>query len=68
MDPTLLRQLWSVVEDSHSSLLLSLDDSNLVEWLLSQLAEQSSFDPVHMGSVSEYIRAKLPLIRDIAQG
>ncbi|MEO1592118.1 MAG: hypothetical protein AAFU71_12605 [Cyanobacteria bacterium J06632_22] len=67
MDPTLLRQLWSVVEASHSSVLLTLDDSHLVEWLMSQLAEERGFDPAHAGSLSDYIRSRLSLIRDLAQ-
>ncbi len=68
MDPTLLRQLWSVVETSHRSILLSLDDSHLVEWLMSQIAEQNGVDPSDAGSLSDYIRSKLSLIRDLAQG
>jgi len=67
MDPTLLRQLWSVVETSHSSVLLGLDDSHLVEWLIGQIAEQRGVEPTDTGFLSDYIRSRLSLIRDLAQ-
>ena len=68
MDPTLLRQFWSVVETSHSSVLLALDDSHLVEWLITQLAEQRRVDSTEAGFLGDYIRSRLSLIRDLAQG
>ena len=67
MDPYLLRQLWSVVETSQSHFILSLDDSGLVNWLLEQLAYIAPCDSRQTAILSNYIRSKLSLIRDIAQ-
>ncbi|MEM9904884.1 MAG: hypothetical protein AAF921_07665 [Cyanobacteria bacterium P01_D01_bin.44] len=67
MDPYLLRQLWSVIETSQSHVILSLDDSGLVNWLLEQLAHTAPYDPRQTSVLSDYIRSKTALIRDIVQ-
>ncbi|MBX2864005.1 MAG: hypothetical protein KTR27_10640 [Leptolyngbyaceae cyanobacterium MAG.088] len=67
MSPFLLRQLWSVIDATHSSHILSLDDQGLANWLLEQLSHQSPLDTGELTQVNRYIQSKLPLIRDIAQ-
>ncbi|MEM8810063.1 MAG: hypothetical protein AAGF01_28935 [Cyanobacteria bacterium P01_G01_bin.38] len=67
MDPYLLRQLWSVIEKAQSHTILSLDDSGLVNWLLEQLAHTAAYDPCQTSILSDYIRSKTTLIRDIVQ-
>lgn len=67
MNPNLLRHLWSLVERSQSSYLLTLDDNSLVCWLLEQFAGQQSIDQAETDQLHGYIRAKIPLIRDLAQ-
>ncbi|HEY9907207.1 MAG TPA: hypothetical protein V6D18_06320 [Thermosynechococcaceae cyanobacterium] len=66
MSSTMLRQLWSLVETTQSHILLDLDDSALVQWLLRQLKSQRSLSPSESAQFSEYIRSHLPLIRDLA--
>jgi hypothetical protein len=67
MNPHLLRHLWSLVERSQSSHLLALDDNSLVCWLLEQFAGQQHIGPAETDQLNHYIRAKIPLIRDLAQ-
>lgn len=67
MNPQLLRHLWSLVERSQSSHLLALDDNSLVCWLLDQFAGQQPIDQTETDQLYGYIRAKIPLIRDLAQ-
>jgi succinate dehydrogenase flavin-adding protein (antitoxin of CptAB toxin-antitoxin module) len=67
MNPQLLRHLWSLVERSQSSHLLSLDDNSLVQWLTEQFVGQRSINQAETDQLNCYIRAKLPLIRDLAQ-
>lgn len=67
MNPQLLRHLWSLVERSQSSHLLALDDNSLVCWLLDQFAGQQSINQTETDQLHGYIRAKIPLIRDLAQ-
>jgi len=67
MNPYLLRKLWSLVERSHSTDLLSLDDSSLVSWLIERLEGHRPVDPAETDRLHHYIRSKLTLIRDLAQ-
>lgn len=67
MNPQILRHLWSLIERSQSSHLLALDDHGLVCWLLDQFVGQQLIDPVETDQLHHYIRAKIPLIRDLAQ-
>ena len=67
MNPNLLRHLWSLVDRSQSSHLLALDDNSLVCWLLDQFARQQLIDLAETDQLNHYIRAKIPLIRDLAQ-
>ncbi len=67
MTPTILRQLWSVVETTQSNTLLKLDDASLVQWLLKQIQTKSSLDHNETNILSDYIHSRLTLIRDLAQ-
>jgi len=67
MSPLMLRQFWSVVETTQTQVLLNLDDTNLVQWLLKQLRSQQSLDRDEADCCSTYIQSRLPLIRDLAQ-
>lgn len=67
MTPLMLRQLWAVVESAQTQILLNLDDSSLVQWLLRQLKAQRSLNPDETHMLNTYIRSKLPLIRDLAE-
>lgn len=67
MTPTILRQLWSVVETSQAHTLLKLDDASLVQWLLKQTKNQASLDGDETNILTNYIESRLTLIRDLAQ-
>ncbi len=67
MTPTILRQLWSVIEMTQSNILLKLDDASLVQWLLKQTKTQASLNCNEIDTLSDYIHSRLPLIRDLAQ-
>ncbi|UBF26145.1 hypothetical protein K9N68_32245 [Kovacikia minuta CCNUW1] len=66
MSPLMLRQLWSLVETTQSQILLNLDDTTLVQWLLKQLTAQRSINRDEAVIFSTYIQSRLPLIRDLA--
>lgn len=66
MTPRILRQFWSLIETTQSSVLLGLDDTNLVQWLLRQMRQERSLNLDEATALSAYIRARLPLIRDLA--
>lgn len=67
MTPKMLRQFWSLIESTQSNIILGLDDSSLVQWLLSQLHTNQYLDGQQSDVLSDYIRTKIPLIRDLAQ-
>ncbi|MDB9447480.1 hypothetical protein NWP22_08905 [Anabaenopsis tanganyikae CS-531] len=66
MTPKILRQLWSVVENSQTRILLQMDDASLVQWLVKQTTKQALLDPQEADYLSDYIQSRLNLIRDIA--
>jgi len=67
MNPLVLRQLWSLVETTQSSVLLNLDDDSLAYLLLRQLRSQRLLNHQETDSLVDYIHTKLPLIRDLAE-
>ncbi|MBW4665357.1 MAG: hypothetical protein KME01_14345 [Chroococcus sp. CMT-3BRIN-NPC107] len=67
MTPAILRQLWSVVEATQAHTLLKLDDASLVQWLIKQTTTKTSLDGSQTDVLSDYIRSRLSLIRDLAQ-
>jgi hypothetical protein len=67
INPRLLRQFWTVVETTQTNLLLNLDDPQLVQQLATDLENQQHLCLDEAQAVDQYIRSKLPLIRDIAQ-
>ncbi|MFZ4664794.1 MAG: hypothetical protein ACOYME_00010 [Prochlorotrichaceae cyanobacterium] len=64
MPPSLVRQVWTRVEETQANLLLQLDDASLARHLVGKL-EPVDGQEAHL--VHHYINAKLPLIRDLAQ-
>lgn len=67
MTPKIMRLLWSVIEASQTKTLLQLDDASLVQWLIKQTTDRASLDCSETDFLSDYIKSRLPLIRDIAR-
>lgn len=66
MTPTMLRQLWSLVETTQANVLITLDDASLSQWLLKQFKMNSSINGSEAELVNQYIQSRLSLIRDLA--
>jgi hypothetical protein len=67
MSPTMMRQFWAIVETTQSHLLLNLDDSSLIGRLLGELSIGQPLRSDERDACQDYIRDRLPLIRDLAQ-
>lgn len=67
MTPSMLRQLWILIETTQANMLLNLDDDSLEQWLLKQFNQKRSLNPDEASVLNAYIRSKLSLIRDLAQ-
>ncbi|HEY9804702.1 MAG TPA: hypothetical protein V6D25_30495 [Leptolyngbyaceae cyanobacterium] len=66
MTPRILRQLWSLVENSQTKTLLQMDDASLVQWLVNQMTTQALLEPTETDYLVDYIQSRLTLIRDMA--
>jgi hypothetical protein len=67
MTPNIMRQLWSVVENTHAKTLLNMDDASLVQLLVKQTKTMVSLDGNEAKYLSDYVQARLALIRNVAQ-
>lgn len=65
MSPALLHQLWSLVTQKQSNLLLDLDDGTLIEEIVRQIACDRSIDVEDTARVRDYLSTKVTLIRDL---
>ncbi|MEO0373536.1 MAG: hypothetical protein AAF329_02695 [Cyanobacteria bacterium P01_A01_bin.17] len=63
MTPDAIHELWSLVESTQTNVLLNLDDTTLVQWLIKRLKQKGVQDTA---ACSTYISSRLPLIRDLA--
>ncbi|MCM1984146.1 hypothetical protein [Lyngbya confervoides] len=69
MTPSLMRQLWSLVDSSQSEWLQDLDDQHLENWLVSQMESRTqTLDAISMDdqALRHYIQNHLLLIRELA--
>jgi hypothetical protein len=67
MNSSILRQLWSVVEETQANILLSFGDTELVQQLVEQVESRGLLNTEEVGTVSAYLNSRLLLIRDMAR-
>jgi hypothetical protein len=61
-----LRQLWSLIENTQTNILLEVNDTELIQQLLKQLENQKLLSSEESKVIRAYISSRLPLIRDLA--
>ncbi|MCU0550939.1 MAG: hypothetical protein MUC48_16455 [Leptolyngbya sp. Prado105] len=66
MNPSLIRQLWTMVETTQATHLVNLDDAHLVQSLLCQVNTQQPLNSEENSLLSNYVYSRLALIRDLA--
>ncbi|MCU0567543.1 MAG: hypothetical protein MUF49_13210 [Oculatellaceae cyanobacterium Prado106] len=64
MNPNMLRQFWSLIEQISPEIPLSLDDNTLTQWLLRQMRSQRFLSQEEARQLDHYIHDRLPLIRE----
>jgi hypothetical protein len=67
MNAGTLRLIWNVIEDAHIDQWLGLTDKALVTRLVQQISGQAPLSTEEVGEVSDYIRSKTMLIRDLRE-
>ncbi|NJR51240.1 MAG: hypothetical protein HC780_18360 [Leptolyngbyaceae cyanobacterium CSU_1_3] len=68
LTPLMLRHLWDLIESTQTSILLQFEDSALVQLLFARFVDQQPIDDQAAKTLNSYIKARLPLIRDTAEG
>lgn len=68
MTAKMMQQLWALIESTQVSTLLQFDDAALLQLLLKQFTTQQTLDAQAASCLNSYIKSKLPLIRDTAEG
>ncbi len=67
MNSSILRELWTLIEDIQPHILIQLNEQELIEKILKQLENKKSLDRCENDRVSIYISSKICLIRDLAE-
>lgn len=67
MNSLILRQLWTVIEETQTTVLLRLSDMDLVKQVLNQLGSKTTLSSEEISTVSRYLLSRTSLIRDLAQ-
>jgi hypothetical protein len=67
VNTSILRQLWSLIEETQSNTILKLNDAELVAQLVQKLEARESLSVEDNSLASAYIRSKTSLIRDLAE-
>ncbi|MCU0534914.1 MAG: hypothetical protein MUD14_13565 [Hydrococcus sp. Prado102] len=66
MQTLLLQQLWRIVNETQTQIVFELNDGDLVEQLITQLARKRPLSPEENELVRAYLYSKTTLIRDLA--
>ena len=67
MNTTLLRQTWNLIEAMNAGELLESGESELIQRLLQRLDAQKPLAERERTSISDYLHAKMNLIKDTAE-
>ena len=66
LSPTLLHDLWQLIEELPSHSVQRLDDTRLSSWLLDQLERRFTLKEEDLNSIERYLSSHLLLIREMA--
>lgn len=67
MNSSTLRQIWLVIEETQTNILLGFNDAELIQQLLRELENKMLLSSENNSAISAYISSRVPLIRDLAQ-
>ena len=66
VNSSILRHLWSIVEETQTTTLLMFSDADLIQQLLTQLKNKTFLSSEEISIINAYISSRVPLIRDLA--
>ncbi len=62
-----LHQLWTVIDETHTNILLGFSDTELIQQILRQLESRGLISHEEVSTISAYLGSRVPLIRDLAR-
>ncbi|MDJ0598276.1 MAG: hypothetical protein QNJ37_05495 [Crocosphaera sp.] len=66
MNTTIMRQLWSIIEESSEKPLTGLNDSDLINQILTKLSSKQNLSSEDCCRINAYLRSRILLIREMA--
>ncbi len=66
-DPNTIKQLWSNIEQIQAHRILSLNNVELIDELLSQFQDHKDLSCEEIKDLTHYIEQRIALIRDLAE-
>lgn len=67
IESAIIRAVWSSVETINKQALLHLSDTDIVQQIIDRVERILSLDIHERESLSDYVNAKVGLIKDIAE-
>ncbi len=67
MNTKIMRQLWSIIDESPGKTLMGLNDSDLINQILNKLSAKQKLSSEDCGAINAYLRSRILLIREIAE-
>ncbi|MBR8836461.1 MAG: hypothetical protein DSM106950_21190 [Stigonema ocellatum SAG 48.90 = DSM 106950] len=66
IDASMLRSLWAVIEENQATMLLGLNDTDLIQQITQQLENKKLLSSEESNTVSAYLQSRTNLIRELA--
>lgn len=66
MNTKIMRQLWSIIDESPGKTLVGLNDSDLINQILKKLSARQKLSSEDCGAINAYLHSRILLIREIA--
>ncbi len=67
VNTTIMRQLWSIIGENSGKTLVGLNDSDLINHIISKLSSQQNLSSEDCGLISTYLSSRILLIREMAE-
>ena len=67
MNTTIMRQLWSIIEETSEKTLTGLNDSDLINQIVTKLSSQQHLSSEDCSVINAYLRSRILLIREMAE-
>ena len=66
MDSSMLRLIWTVIEETRNREMETLTDKALIQQVVQQVTRRILLNPEETGAVRSYVSSRTTLIRDLS--